>query len=196
MKVVVWWSGVLFVCLRFIRSRSQRQTPPREERRAQTPVSRPRATRDSEPSAGRPERNMRSLVATLLLASGATALQLSAFTTMRPAASARTSVAVMGLEDDIKETITKNKVVMYSKSSCPFCNQCKGLFEDKGILDGATVVELDLVDGGQEIQDALLAMTGQRTVPNVFVGGVHVGGNDDTQKAAKSGKLDELLASA
>ena len=102
----------------------------------------------------------------------------------------------MGLEDDIKDTITKNKVVMYSKSYCPFCNQCKGLFADKGIFDEATIIELDLVDGGDEMQDALLSMTGQRTVPNVFIGGVHVGGNDDTQKAAKSGKLDELLAGA
>ena len=142
-------------------------------------------------------REMRSMVATLLLASGTAALQLSAVTTLRPAAtSVRASIAVMGLEDDIKDTITKNKVVMYSKSYCPFCNQCKGLFADKGIFDEATIIELDLVDGGDEMQDALLSMTGQRTVPNVFIGGVHVGGNDDTQKAAKSGKLDELLAGA
>ena len=183
-------------CLRVLVPVHSAEHPPVKRGELATPVFdlARRATRNLPPDDQR--ENMRSLVASLLLASGATALQLSAFTTMRPAASARTSVAVMGLEDDIKETITKNKVVMYSKSSCPFCNQCKGLFEDKGILDGATVVELDLVDGGQEIQDALLAMTGQRTVPNVFVGGVHVGGNDDTQKAAKSGKLDELLASA
>ena len=36
-------------------------------------------------------------------------------------------------------------------------------------------------------------MTQQRTVPNVFVGGKHLGGNDDTQQAARSGKLAELL---
>ena len=104
------------------------------------------------------------------------------------------AASTMSLVDDIKSTVADNKVVMYSKSYCPFCNQCKGLFVDKGIFDGAEIIELDLVDGGDKIQEALLEFTGQRTVPNVFIGGTHVGGNDDTQKAAKSGKLDELLA--
>ena len=140
---------------------------------------------------------MRSLsLAVALLASGASALQLSAC--VRPVASSSRAAGpvFMSLEDDIKDTISKNKVVMYSKSYCPFCNQCKGLFEQKGIYDGAEIIELDLVEGGAEIQEALLSITGQRTVPNVFIGGVHLGGNDDTQKAAKSGKLDELLAAA
>ena len=47
---------------------------------------------------------------------------------------------------------------------------------------------------GVELQNALLEMTGQRSVPNVFVKGQHVGGNDDTQAAARSGKLQEMLA--
>jgi glutaredoxin 3 len=45
----------------------------------------------------------------------------------------------------------------------------------------------------QEVQDELEMLTGQRTVPNVFIGGVHLGGNDDTQNAAASGKLQEML---
>ena len=46
---------------------------------------------------------------------------------------------------------------------------------------------------GEQLQGALLAMTQQRTVPNVFVSGQHIGGNDDTQQAARSGKLAALL---
>ena len=46
---------------------------------------------------------------------------------------------------------------------------------------------------GAKLQDALLEVTGQRTVPNVFIGGKHLGGNDDTQKAAASGALAEML---
>ena len=44
-------------------------------------------------------------------------------------------------------------------------------------------VNLDLMPGGDgpRIQDALLRLTGQRTVPNIFVGGTHVGGNSDLQ---------------
>jgi glutaredoxin len=47
--------------------------------------------------------------------------------------------------------------------------------------------------GGADLQAELAALSGQRTVPNVFVGGEHLGGNDDAQKAAKDGTLQALL---
>ena len=72
------------------------------------------------------------------------------------------------------------QVVVYSKTTCPFCERTKSLFET---LEGVSVktIELDLLDEGGALQLALLEKTGQRTVPNVFVGGVHLGGNDATQ---------------
>jgi glutaredoxin 3 len=57
----------------------------------------------------------------------------------------------------------------------------------------ADVIELDINKDGDSIQNELQKMTGQRSVPNVFVNGQHVGGNDDTQAAARSGKLKEML---
>lgn len=57
----------------------------------------------------------------------------------------------------------------------------------------AKVIELDQIDNGAEVQSALLEMSGQRTVPNVYIKGKHLGGNDDTQAAARSGKLEEML---
>ena len=57
----------------------------------------------------------------------------------------------------------------------------------------AKVIELDQVDNGDEIQSALQVISGQRTVPNVFVKGQHLGGNDDTQAAARNGKLKQML---
>ena len=84
------------------------------------------------------------------------------------------------------------QVVVFSKTFCPFCRKTKNLFLDKGI--DAKVIELDKVDNGDAIQDALLELSGQRTVPNVFIKGNHLGGNDDTQKAAREGKLEEMLA--
>ena len=54
-------------------------------------------------------------------------------------------------------------------------------------------LELDTMGEGADIQAELLAMTGQRTVPNIFVKGEHLGGNDDLQAAAQSGRLAELL---
>ena len=99
--------------------------------------------------------------------------------------------AAEGLSDKIKEAIASDKVVVFSKSWCPFCMKTKDLFD--GLGTKYTAVELDEMDDGADWQDELLAQTGQRTVPNVFINGQHLGGNDDTQKAAATGKLQELL---
>ncbi len=55
------------------------------------------------------------------------------------------------------------------------------------------IIELDRVKNGSKIQDELYRLTGQSTVPNVFVNNQHVGGNDDTQAAYRSGQLVRLL---
>lgn len=65
------------------------------------------------------------------------------------------------------------------------------LFESLG--EDAMVIELNQRPDGIDIQRELARMTGQRSVPNVFVNGVHIGGNDDTQAAARAGRLQELL---
>jgi glutaredoxin 3 len=57
----------------------------------------------------------------------------------------------------------------------------------------AKVYELDNMDDGAAIQAALGEMTGQRTVPNVFIAGKHLGGNSEVQTANGSGALKELL---
>merc|ERR1719183_1885810 len=83
------------------------------------------------------------------------------------------------LEESIQQTTASNEVVIYSKSWCPYCAQCKQLFDD--MSQPYTAIELDEREDGEQLQAALLEMTQQRTVPNVFVGGHHLGGNDDTQ---------------
>lgn len=64
----------------------------------------------------------------------------------------------------------------------------------QGLGEDAMVVELDERADGGAIQQELARRTGQRSVPNVSVNGTHVGGNDDTQAAARSGELQKLLA--
>lgn len=68
----------------------------------------------------------------------------------------------------------------------------KKLFKENGIPFKA--IELDNMDGGAELQDALIDKTNQRTVPNVFIGREHIGGSDDTLKLHKSGDLMRKLA--
>jgi glutaredoxin 3 len=93
--------------------------------------------------------------------------------------------------DFVKNEIASHDVVVFSKTYCPFCTATKGLLQDLSIK--AKVIELDEVPNGSQIQAALLDLSGQRTVPNVFVKGGHLGGNDDTQAAARTGKLQEML---
>eukprot|EP00980_Cylindrotheca_fusiformis_P029573 scaffold23529_cov255-Cylindrotheca_fusiformis.AAC.1 len=102
------------------------------------------------------------------------------------------SDALAAQESFAKSEIESNDVVVFSKSYCPFCSSTKGLFEELGV--DFKVHELDQMgDDGPALQQALLDMTGQRTVPSVFVKGEHIGGNDETQTAAKQGKLKEML---
>jgi glutaredoxin 3 len=86
------------------------------------------------------------------------------------------------------------QVVIFSKTYCGFCTSVKGIFS-KPEFAGVSVVihELDSMPNGTAIQQALASMTGQRTVPNVFVKGNHVGGNDDVQQAYRSGNLLSML---
>lgn len=83
-------------------------------------------------------------------------------------------------------------MVVYSKTWCPYCDETKQTLSSLSIA--YTAIELDAIDAGPDIQAELAAMTGQRTVPSVFVKGRHLGGNDDTQKAARSGALPEMLS--
>ncbi|KAJ6668311.1 hypothetical protein lerEdw1_015688 [Lerista edwardsae] len=93
----------------------------------------------------------------------------------------------------VRTLIGSHRVMIFSKSYCPFCVKVKDLFHSLGIE--YCVMELDQTDEGPSIQEVLLQMTGQRTVPNVFVSGTHVGGCDQTFQAYHSGLLQKLLGS-
>ena len=74
-----------------------------------------------------------------------------------------------------------------------FCSSTKSLFSKNNLSDDVKVHELDRMPDGSSIQQTLAQMTGQRTVPSVFINGQHLGGNDDTQSAFRSGKLQTML---
>lgn len=97
-------------------------------------------------------------------------------------------------EDLIAEKNAANPVVVYSKTFCPYCTEVKSLFASASVA--AKVIELDAIPGGDAVAAALQAVTGRRTVPQVFVGGVHVGGCDDTVAARADGRLAKMLEGA
>ncbi|XRB18082.1 glutaredoxin [Pseudoscourfieldia marina] len=100
--------------------------------------------------------------------------------------------------DEIQQLVAaknaENAVIIYSKTYCPFCTQVKSLFASLNVTPA--VIEIDQVHEEREIQAALQDMTGQRTVPNIFIGGKHVGGCDDTMRLNANGELAKLLEEA
>ncbi|GAA0142721.1 oxidoreductase [Lithospermum erythrorhizon] len=100
-----------------------------------------------------------------------------------------------GLEERIKKIISDNPVVVYSKTYCPFSSEVKFLFKRLDVE--AQVIELDqLGDEGLEMLKVLKRLTDQHSVPNVFIGGKHIGGCSETLKLYKEGELEDLLAEA
>jgi len=85
-----------------------------------------------------------------------------------------------GVSGRIDDYITKNNVFIFSKTTCPFCAEVKNLFKSLGVE--VQVLELDNDPEGAEVQAALAEKTGQRTVPNIFINGEHVGGASDVKK--------------
>jgi len=80
-------------------------------------------------------------------------------------------------------------IVIYTKSTCPFCHAAKALLSRKG----APFEEIS-VDGDRAGQIEMAAKAGGRsTVPQIFVGETHVGGCDDLHDLEAAGELDGLL---
>ena len=79
-------------------------------------------------------------------------------------------------------------VRMYSTRYCPFCVMAKRLLSGKGVQ-----IEEIRVDEQPALRDEMTRITGRRTVPQIFVGDVHVGGCDDLYALDRAGRLDPLL---
>jgi len=81
-------------------------------------------------------------------------------------------------------------IVIYTKSFCPYCDAAKALLKRKG----AAFEEIS-VDGDRAGQAAMAEKAGGRsTVPQIFIGGKHVGGCDDLHDLEAVGRLDLVLA--
>uniref|UniRef100_A0A3Q2Y0K6 thioredoxin-disulfide reductase (NADPH) n=1 Tax=Hippocampus comes TaxID=109280 RepID=A0A3Q2Y0K6_HIPCM len=96
------------------------------------------------------------------------------------------------LKSRIQSLIDSSRVVVFSKSYCPYCVTVWYL-----VLSGPNLIVsyrfLECSTDGTNYQEMLLEMTGQKTVPNVFINKTHVGGCDKTMQAHKDGSLHQLL---
>jgi glutaredoxin 3 len=82
-----------------------------------------------------------------------------------------------------------NRVKMYTTMVCPFCQRAKMLLKQRGV-DQIDEIRVDLNPGER---DAMIEVTGRRTVPQIFIGDTHVGGCDDLIALDQKGGLMPLL---
>jgi glutaredoxin 3 len=81
-------------------------------------------------------------------------------------------------------------VTMYATGICPYCIQAERLLAAKGVKS-ITKIRVDLDPARRE---EMVARTGRRTVPQIYIGERHVGGYDDLAALEHSGKLTGLLS--
>ncbi|XP_059424702.1 glutaredoxin 2 isoform X8 [Carassius carassius] len=91
----------------------------------------------------------------------------------------------------VQDVVSSNCVVIFSKTTCPYCKMAKNVFNEIGAA--YKVVELDQQNDGGRLQETLAQMTGARTVPRVFINGQCIGGGTDTKQLHQQGKLLPLI---
>ncbi|MCB2083949.1 MAG: glutaredoxin 3 [Sphingomonadaceae bacterium] len=86
--------------------------------------------------------------------------------------------------------MSQPEITIYTKFGCGFCYRAKRLLDEKG----AEYTEHDITMGGPKRDEMLERAPLARTVPQIFIGAVHVGGSDELHALEREGKLDALLA--
>ena len=80
-------------------------------------------------------------------------------------------------------------VLMYCTEICPYCVRAERLLRAKGVVE----IKKIRVDLQPELRMVMMQKTGQRTVPQIYIGTHHVGGYDDLASLEYSGELTKLL---
>jgi glutaredoxin 3 len=83
-------------------------------------------------------------------------------------------------------------VKMYTTAVCPYCIRAKQILKSKGVEQ----IEEIRIDTDPAQRDHMMAITGRRTVPQIFIGSTHVGGCDDLIALDGQGGLEPLLKGA
>jgi glutaredoxin 3 len=87
--------------------------------------------------------------------------------------------------------VSQPAIVVYVTGWCPYCQRARGLLAKKGLA----FTEVDVEEDGR-LREEMIARSGRRTVPQVFIGEKYVGGCDDLFALDGSGELDRLIQGA
>lgn len=98
----------------------------------------------------------------------------------------------------VRQQVASQKVVIFSEVSCRYSKAVKKALQDLGCVYPAdtAVYELDQLVDGPDLKRALEIITGQSTVPQVFIGAKYIGGADCIVDLERTGKLEEKLTNA
>ncbi len=80
------------------------------------------------------------------------------------------------------------EVKVYSSRTCGYCTAAKNLLRSKGVAYSEIMLDSD-----PELRKKVMRDSGQRTVPQIWVGETHVGGFNELRELDRSGELDNLL---
>ncbi len=81
--------------------------------------------------------------------------------------------------------------MIYTSAICPYCISAKNFLKSKGLSWSEVRIDTDPAE-----RERMMARTKRTSVPQIFVGDVHVGGFDDLVALDRAGRLDPLLAGA
>ncbi len=81
------------------------------------------------------------------------------------------------------------KVVMYSKTTCPYCHRAEQVLRERGVND----LEIIQIDVERSRRAEMIERANRSTVPQIFIDGEHVGGCDDLEALDRAGGLVPLL---
>ncbi|MDR0484051.1 MAG: glutaredoxin 3 [Alphaproteobacteria bacterium] len=84
------------------------------------------------------------------------------------------------------------KIEIYSKTVCPYCVKAKNLLKLKGVSD--KIIEYNIETDPAKREEMLKRVVGAKTVPQIFINDVLVGGYDDLAALDSAGKLDKMLS--
>ena len=88
-----------------------------------------------------------------------------------------------------KPNIAMSKILMYATATCPYCINAERLLTAKGVKD----IEKIRVDLQPEQRVEMMQKTGRRTVPQIYIDDLHIGGFEELRALDLAGKLDPLL---
>ena len=85
-------------------------------------------------------------------------------------------------------TDNSTDIIVYSGRLCTYCNAAKRLLDKKGVQYNEI-----MVDNDPALREEMEQRSKRNTVPQIFIGDIHVGGFDDLAELNREGKLDGML---